>query len=260
MQQEDWVALISAVQLLEHPGFAARLSSVAGKPLDLIGGIIPASAQRAISAASYKALQTALKLAVRTIPYGSKVHANSLHKALVTVSGAASGAFGLSTLAIELPLSTTIMLRSIAHIARNEGEDFELPDAGLECLQVFALGGAAGRLEAHENRYFGVRAVLAKSVSEAARFIAERGAVEQGAPALVRFISSLASRYGLVVTQKALAQALPAIGAIGGASVNYMFIDHFQKIARGHFIVRRLERIYGEDVVRTEYDRIAKAA
>jgi hypothetical protein len=260
MQQEDLSALVSAVQLLEHPGFAARLSTVAGKPLDLIGGVIPASAHRVISAASYKALQTALKLAVRTIPYGQKAQANGLHKVLVTISGGASGIFGLTTLAIELPLSTTIMLRSIAQIARSEGEDLALPDVALECLQVFALGGAAGRVQAHENRYFGVRAVLAKSISEAARFIAERGVVEQGAPVLVRFISSLASRYGLVVTQKAAAQAVPALGAIGGAGVNYMFIGHFQRIARGHFTVRRLERIYGEDVVRTEYDRISKAA
>jgi hypothetical protein len=46
------------------------------------------------------------------------------------------------------------------------------------------------------------------------------------------------------------------IGAFGGAVVNYAFIDHFQDVARGHFTVRRLERAYGEAVVRVEYDRI----
>lgn len=259
MQQEDLAALKSAVQLLEHPGFAARLSSIAGKPLDLIGGFFPASAQRAISVASYKALQAALKVAVRTMAYGPRAEATGFHRALVVVSGAASGAFGLATLAIELPLSTTVMLRSIAHIARNEGEDLDRTETVLECLQVFALGGPADRSPSHAHSYFGVRAVLAKSVTEAARFIAERGVVEQGAPGLVRFISFLAARYGTVVTQKAAAQALPAIGAIGGASVNYAFIDHFQKIARGHFTIRRLERVYGKDIVRIEYDRIAQA-
>jgi hypothetical protein len=50
------------------------------------------------------------------------------------------------------------------------------------------------------------------------------------------------------------------VGALGGATVNYVFIEHFQDVARGHFIVRRLERAYGKDVVRTEYERIAQAA
>ena len=38
-------------------------------------------------------------------------------------SGAAGGAFGLATLPLELPVSTVIMLRSIADIAISEGED-----------------------------------------------------------------------------------------------------------------------------------------
>lgn len=36
-----------------------------------------------------------------------------------------------------------------------------------------------------------------------------------------------------------------------------MFTDYYQDMARGHFIVRRLELKYGEDVVRTCYDRVA---
>jgi hypothetical protein len=62
----------------------------------------------------------------------------------------------------------------------------------------------------------------------------------------------------LVVTQKVAAQALPVVGALGGAAVNYAFIEHFQEVARGHFTVRRLERFYGQDEIRTEYDRIAQ--
>jgi hypothetical protein len=44
--------------------------------------------------------------------------------------------------------------------------------------------------------------VLAKSVTEAARFVAERGLVEEGAPVVVRFITQVASRFGVVLTQK----------------------------------------------------------
>jgi hypothetical protein len=60
----------------------------------------------------------------------------------------------------------------------------------------------------------------------------------------------------MVVTQKVAAQALPVIGALGGAAVNYAFMEHFQDVARGHFTVRRLERTYGKEFVRSEYERI----
>jgi hypothetical protein len=41
-----------------------------------------------------------------------------------------------------------------------------------------------------------------------------------------------------------------------GAAVNTAFIDHFQTLARGHFTVRRLERIYGKGTVRLAYEQI----
>jgi hypothetical protein len=42
------------------------------------------------------------------------------------------------------------------------------------------------------------------------------------------------------------------------AAVNYAFIERFQDMARGHVIVRRLERAYGKEVVRREYERLAQ--
>jgi hypothetical protein len=35
--------------------------------------------------------------------------------------------------------------------------------------------------------------------------------------------------------------------------MNTLFIGHFQDMARGHFIVRRLEKIYGAEPVRLAY-------
>jgi len=181
------------------------------------------------------------------------------HKVMATASGAAGGALGLASLPIELPISTVIMLRSIAEIARSEGEDLSDPEAALSCMQVFALGGRAASVDASESGYFAVRAMLAKSVSQAARFVIERGALEEGAPVLVRFLAQIASRFGMVVSQKAAAQAIPLLGGLGGAAVNYAFIEHFQDVARAHFTVRRLERTYGPDIVRQEYERFAQS-
>jgi hypothetical protein len=255
---EDMAALRRAVGMLEHPSLAARLANMAGKPIELIGHVLPAAASQAIATATTKALEAAVKVAVRTMQHDPRAGSQRLHKALATASGAVGGAFGLAMLPIELPVSTIIMLRAIADIARSEGEDLADPETAFACVQVFALGGRTGSDDASESGYFAVRGMLAKSVTEAARYIAERGIIEEGGPVLVRLITQVASRFGVVVTQKVAAQALPLIGALGGGAVNYAFIEHFQEVARGHFTVRRLERAYGKIVVQAEYERLAQ--
>jgi hypothetical protein len=256
MEPDDLIALEKAVRLLEHPSLAARLTNLAGKPIELLGLAIPAQVSRAITTATSKSLEAALRVALRTMPQQPTARSQLMHKALATASGAAGGAFGFVSLPVELPVSTIIMLRSIADIARSEGEDLSNPEAALSCVQVFALGGRAGSDDASESGYFAVRGMLAKTVTEAARFIGERGAIKEGGPILLRFITQVAARFGVVVTQKVAAQALPVLGALGGAAVNYAFMEHFQDVARSHFTIRRLERTYGKELVRSEYERI----
>ncbi len=186
------------------------------------------------------------------------------HKAFAALSGALGGAFGLATLAVELPVSTTLMLRSIAEIAREEGENLETPEGALACVQVFALGGRTStQTEAGsaltESGYFAVRAALAKTLAEAARYAGSKTLLDQSAPALIRFTAQIAARFGLVVSQKVAAQAVPVLGAFGGAAVNTAFMSHFQSTARAHFTVRRLERTYGAAAVRAAYE-VEKAA
>ena len=53
-----------------------------------------------------------------------------------------------------------------------------------------------------------------------------------------------------------MAQTIPVIGAIGGGLINTVFISHFQDMARAHFTIRRLEREYGEDVIREAYQKL----
>jgi hypothetical protein len=254
MTEDDLQTIKTAVQLLENASLAARLSNIIGKPIELIGLALPQGASQAIAAATTRGLNAALKVALSTLQNRPEAASRLLHKALATASGAIGGSLGLVTAPLEIPISTIIMLRSIADIARSEGENLADPDAALSCVQVFALG-ARSASDAGESGYFVVRGVLAKSITEAARFITERGIVEEGAPLLVRFIAQVAARFGVVVSQKLAAQTLPVVGALGGAAVNYAFIDHFQDVARGHFAIRRLERTYGKDAVRAQYER-----
>jgi EcsC protein family len=123
MTEEDLKALRAAAATLEHPGLAARLGNIAGKPIELVGRALPEAASEAVAAATTKALHAALAVALRTMEKEPKAASRLLHKALAAASGAVGGGFGLAALPVELPISTIIMLRSIGDIARSEGEE-----------------------------------------------------------------------------------------------------------------------------------------
>jgi hypothetical protein len=256
----DEAALREAVWNLEHTSFATRLSQSLGEQIGRLGKLMPPELSDVVDKGAETAIKAALYAALRTLGTRSAGERRLLHKAVATLSGVVGGAFGLVSVPIELPFSTIVMLRSIAAIAQAEGEDLSTPEAAFACLQVFALGTGRPNERLHEqfleSGYFAVRSVLASSVTEAARFVVERGLAEESAPVILRLVSQIATRFGVVVSQKMAAQAIPLIGAAGGGAVNYAFIDHFQTIARGHFAVRRLERLYGAATVRAEYDRL----
>ena len=60
-------------------------------------------------------------------------------QAAVAVSGAVGGFSGLAGLAPDIGFTTLTIMREIARVAREEGEDLSDPDARRACLEVFAL-------------------------------------------------------------------------------------------------------------------------
>ena len=203
---------------LENPGLAVKISHVVGTPIEKGFQFLPEKWKPMVVDATRKSIEAALDVALRTIDRNpTRETSDWWHKVAVGTTGAAGGAFGLAALVIELPVSTTIMLRSIADIARSEGEDIRAADSKVECIQVLALGGASRKDDAAETGYFAARAAMAKAVSDALRHMAEKGIVERGAPAIVSLIAAVASRFSISVSQKAAAQAIPILGAVGGA-------------------------------------------
>jgi len=259
MNELDLKRLEEAVELLENPGWIARMTKMTGMPIDWARKKLSKGTSSIITKATEKAITKALIVAVSTMDrnYRGKPFKWS-HRFAVVASGGTGGFFGLPGLAIELPLTTVIMLRSIADTARSEGENIGNIDAKLACVEVFALGGSKRIDDASETGYYAVRIALTRALTEAGEFIAEKGFVEEGAPVIVRLIARIASRFGVVVSEKAAAESVPIVGAAGGAAINLLFMNHFQSMARGHFIVRSLERHWGEEVVKKEYERIAK--
>lgn len=257
LSREHINELQNAKYLLENPSITARFANTLADPIEKGMQILPADAREKIQEIAVRSLNFALNTALRTLSEEQRSSSNFTHKAASALSGAAGGAFGLAGLAIELPISTTIMLRSIADVARSEGEKISSKNTQLACLEVFALGGRASNDDATESGYFGIRTALAGAISEAAKHIATHGITAKNSPAIIRLITQIATRFSIPVTEKAAAQAVPIIGATGGAIINTLFLDHFQNVALGHFIVRRLERIYDPEIVRATYEKLS---
>ena len=251
--------LRAAMQLLENPGITAKITNMIGVPIQKGLDMLPRNVHEKIGEITRVALMKASDAAIFTLKDQPGAKASNIgHKFGVAATGALGGFFGFSALAVELPVSTTIMLRSIAEIARSQGESISNNETRLACLEVFALGGNSDANDLSESGYYTVRLSLMKSVSEAVGYFA-KSLADESAPALLRFVANIAQRFGLQVSEKVAAQAIPAIGAAGGAIINTLFINHFQDMAKGHFTVRRLERIYGKEQVKETYERMHQA-
>ena len=257
--EQDRKELQVAKNLLENPGVAAKITNFIGTPIEKGLSLLPENWNKNIGDITQTALLKASDAAIFTMKdIPGEASSNIWHKLGVAVSGGVGGFFGISAIAIELPISTSIMLRSIADVARSEGESISTIKTKLACLEVFALGGNSASDDGTESGYYAVRAALAKSVADASEFLVSKTLTDNGAPVLIRFIAKIAERFGIQVTEKAAAQAIPAIGAAGGAIINTIFIDHFQDMARGHFIVRRLERKHDKEAIEKLYAELPK--
>jgi hypothetical protein len=243
--------LARAVALLEDQSFAARLSAMVGKPIESLKARLPGPVQGALDGAVRRALKAAMAAALTSDPARTPVPVTAtwFHRGMAAASGVAGGAFGLPGTLVELPVSTTLLLRQIAAVAAAHGEDLSRPEIAAECLKVFALGGRDPRDDAAESSYFAVRIALA----EAVKTVAGKGVAGLLLPG---FLGTIAARFGGPVALKLSAQAAPLIGAAAGAAVNLVFLEHFRGVAEGHFTIRRLERAHGAAAVQAAYEAV----
>ncbi len=247
-----------AYQQLEHPSLAARLSSLLAEPIEEAIGLLPKTWQRRLDRRlkrnTYLTVRTALFSMLLSGPARSH---DTLHKVLAVGLGAAGGYLGPLTLLAELPLTTTLMLRSIADIARSYGEDLTQEPARLACVQVFALGARTREDEAADVGYYALRTILGLHFE---RDIVEYATGAQGPhiPAFIELTQAIAARFGVVISEHVAVKMVPIVGAISGAGLNLIFMNHFQDVARGHFIVRQLERQYSIEAIKEEYENLAE--
>ncbi|MCQ9616019.1 EcsC family protein [Paenalcaligenes niemegkensis] len=263
---KDYSDLKLAVKLLEAPSITARLSNIIGSPIEGAVKRLPASVSKKVNGVVEAALHKSVDVALSSLDNTpNKLASNKLHKLYAAGSGAIGGAFGFAALFVELPISTTLMMRSVADIARSEGFDLQDLTTKLACVEVFAMGGKTKSDDATETGYYLTRGFTTETMRHLSKELVEIAA-KQGAHAmsasftpsqagkwLAALIEKVASQFGVVITNKFAAQAVPLLGAATGATINTLFLDFYQEMARGHFIIKRLEHKYGYEAVKAEY-------
>lgn len=222
-------------------GLLVRLADLMGAAAGRVGLLsarglgLPANLQTRLRGLAEAALGRAFDIAVVGFRDGAAVRAHNdrlagrAAQAMVVASGLAGGVGGVSLFLPDIGFTTVAIMREIARIAREEGEDLGSADGRRACLEVFALKGIGAEPGESELGYFSARAMM------------------RGTP-MVMLVSEVASRYGLALGQKLSLQMIPVAGALCGASLNAAFLAHYQELARAHFTIRRLERTHGDRV------------
>jgi EcsC protein family len=270
----DRAFIAAAVRKLERPGRLAEFLNTMGKPAEAIIKALPAWASSRIERALQRALLDAVGWATKTLE--GSIHADeknlstlssvviksraAMHVTAAAILGGFGGAFGIAALPFELPVTTLVILRSIAAIARDFDADLDDPATRLECVSVLSLGGPALGDDTMDSSFLSSRLALASLVRDAGRFIAGKTTLQLSealargaAPEVTRLIGAIANRFGYLALDIAYAEMVPIAGAVGGAALNAYFTKFFNQIAYYHFGLRRLERIYGEEAVQAIY-------
>ena len=186
------------------------------------------------------ALRRAFDVAVLGVESGGWTATPRQGRGVAGTSGALGGFLGMAGLLPDATLTTLLVMRSIATIACEEGEDMSDAASRQACLEVFAFGTPSlDQAEEGDAGYWSARMLM------------------HGRPLMILF-SEVAGRYGLRISEKFALQAVPLVGAAGGALVNTVFLDHYRNLARVHFTIRRLERRYGTADVRATAQQMAQ--
>ena len=288
VNEEDLKILKQSVYLLESPALITQITNAISEFGAKFIHEIPNGAKNKIVGIAESALHSVFDIANSTMEDLQQDSSPWFHKIAVAASGGAGGLFGLPAILVELPVSTTIMMRSILDIARAEGFSLKEPTTKEECIKVFALeGNKSDKDDNAESGYYTSRLALdritqfaiqsaneaaAKAAAQAATKAAEQAAAKAAEQAavntankatektagdvIIKLIQTVASKFGVTLEAQAAAKLVPVLGAVTGATLNTLFINHYQNMAKGHFAVLKLEKKYSQEIIQDLYNRI----
>jgi hypothetical protein len=243
----DYAALESAVRRM------IRTRGVVVRVADLVGGLfgsaaaagwrglkVPDRVTRQLRGVIEAALRRAFDLSVLAEEQTRWATRPNRARVLAMTTGAISGFIGLAGFLPDATATTLLIMRNIAAVAAEEGEDLNSEETRRACLEVLALGspGFGDPDEEGDSGYWSARLLM------------------HGRP-MSLLLAEVAATYGLRLSQRLTTTLVPVIGAASGALVNSTFLDHYRNVARVHFTIRRLERDYGSAQIRQQAQAMA---
>ncbi len=118
------------------------------------------------------------------------------------------------------------------------------------------IAAMAPQSETSDEGYLALKTAVVTSIRESGQFMArtasimfDRQVLEREAPQMIRLITYVADRLGVVVTQKELGILVPIAGAVLNSSINVAFQRVGHVTAKDYFRRLLLEDRYGEELV-----------
>jgi hypothetical protein len=118
------------------------------------------------------------------------------------------------------------------------------------------MAAMAPQTESSDEGYLALKTAVVTSIREAGQFmtrstgmVLDRQLLEREAPQMIRLITYVADRLGIVVTQKELGVLVPIAGAVLNSSINVAFQQIGHQTAKDYFRRLILEERYGEELV-----------
>ena len=214
-----------ARRYLQAGGVAMELLTAIGGKAEGLLERLPAPVRGRMDRLTLAALNRAFDAASRSRGV-LRGRGDLFNRLLSTTSGAVGGLAGIGGAALELPVTVTLLLRAIMDIAAEHGFDPVSDEARREALHVFA---SAGPLSDDDGTDLGLLAARMTITGQTVQAL----------------IARVAPRLSASLAQKLAAQAVPVLGALAGASINYSFTRYYQELARVHFGLLRLSQETG---------------
>ena len=200
---------------------------------------LPADAQRRVTEVARQGLELAFRTAVLGLEEGARPDKAPAYRLGGALSGAVGGFGGFATTLAELPVTTGLIMRSVADIARAEGLDLREAEVQRACIEVFAFGGPLEEDDDADVAFWATR-------------LAGQEVAQLMASVVARLTPKLMAKLG--------AQAVPLAGAAVGAGLNLVYMQFYQRMARVIFRLRPLEQALGRDAVRRRFAGLVDAS
>ena len=218
---EEIAALVNRYQDAEGP--LMKLANYAGSQIESVLSNLPDGFEKQVQTVVKVALDTAYE-ASGAISSSSFAPATPsyFHKVAVTFSGAIGGVAGLPGAVAEFPVTITTMFSSFQKIAEEYGYDPQEPEIKLECIKIFSMGGPLRKDDDIDLSFVSARLGLQGEV-------------------VSQLISKAAQKLAVVISQKLGSQAVPIIGAVTGATLNFTFMSYYEEMAHVRFALKKLQ-------------------